>query len=851
MPYHSFIERRNKPRSGVALGGLGCGWFELQHDGIFRKWNIFNNRPVAGGEPCALPDASMLFFVLRWVDGGGVPHLRLLQVEESHGSAGIEGHEFHYIFPWIDGVDRIDSSATVPFTNLTFRDQAMPFVVEMRAWSPLIPRNVKDSALPLAFFDFRLQLLDREIREVSIVASLRNSVGHDVKHKLWSAERISETGCQGIQMGATGLPDKHPSAGTLALVTPGEEAICDIGWGHLHPYYEDFLVRGLQEQNHSGLRHGADEENGPLYAKHACYSSVGVPLRFCPAGTGGTTFCVAWDFPHRHALPVSDCSFAPPGYLEETGEENNPPPAPAERVEGHYYRNFFHSAAEVAVYGVQGYYRLKAESEGFHDAFFDSSLPEFLLDQINSHLNTLRTSTWFTLAGDFGVVEGLGLEKSFAGLTTIDVAMYGQILTTALFPELDRAAMRSHARMQLESGIIAHSISHNFLETKPAELSGVRLDLTSQFVVLALRAAWFANDKSFLREIWPAVKKALDYTLRERDHDGDGLPEMEGIMCSYDNFPMFGVAPYVATQWLAAVQAACQAAEELGDEMFLCRFRGVFSRGLQSLESSAWNGSYYRLYAGPDGIDEGCLADQIFGHLATHLSGLPGFLESGRIISSLAFVLKINFRPSQGLRNCQWPGEGFLHPVAEDCWVDQANTCWTGVELAFAAHLLFEGMWDQGIAIAESVDRRYRHSGMVWDHQEYGGHYFRAMSAWGILHAALGYSARAGIITFHPRLPEAEGKLFFSTSDCYGHFEWGPDFCMIRIADGIFHANEIHIFLRCARDWRTEHGGPMASDSDGWIVLQRKDFEPLIKTGVFRISPILSDVPLGPESRAH
>lgn len=819
MAYQSHIERINKPRSGVALGGLGCGWFELHHDGIFRKWNIFNNRPVACGEPSSLPDHSMLFFVLRWVDGEGEPHLRLLQVEESHGSAAIEGHEFHYIFPWIDGVDRIEASATVPFTTLTFRDRSMPFVVEMRAWSPLIPRNVKDSALPLAYFDFRLQKLDPTAYDVSIVASLRNAVGHDVKHKLWTAHRIQEPGFCGAFMGASGLPKNHPSAGTLALVALEQEAACDIGWEHLHPYYEDFLSRGVQNKVHAEDRHGRDSEDGPIYAKNACYASVGVALPFGQDDSSETTFCLAWDFPHRKALPVSDNTFAPPGYLEEVQTKPTGQPHKEIHLEGHYYSNFFLSAAEVAAYGALSYPRLKSETERFHDTFFASSLPPFLLDQINSHLNTLRTSTWLTLAGDFGVVEGLGIEKSFAGLSTIDVAMYGQILTTALFPELDKAVIHSHVRAQMTCGIIAHSISHNFRETKPAELSGTRLDLTSQFAVLALRAAWFSDDKVFLREVWPSIKRALDYTLRERDHNGDGLPDMEGIMCSYDNFPMFGVAPYVAVQWLAAVQAALHAAKELGDDSFIERYSPVFHRGLDSLDSTTWTGEYYRLFADGPRTDDGCLADQIFGHLAAHLSGLPGFLGPERVHSSFDHVLKRNFRPRQGLRNCQWPGDGFLHPVAEDCWVDQANTCWTGVELAFATHLIYEGRWSEGLSIVESVDRRYRHYGMYWDHQEYGGHYFRAMSAWGIIHAALGFSARSGVITFNPQIPEPQGQLFFTTAHCYGLFIWEPGRIEIRIEDGHFIASEILIKTSSTNCWQTTLPAKAWSQKNGWITL--------------------------------
>jgi uncharacterized protein (DUF608 family) len=495
----------------------------------------------------------------------------------------------------------------------------------------------------------------------------------------------------------------------------------------------------------------------------------------------------------------------------------------------------------VVDYAARHHERLRQESENFHEAFYSSSLPEFLLDQVNSHLNTLRTSTWFTRAGDFGIGEGLGLTRSFAGLSTIDVAMYGQILTTALFPTLDKEVMRSHARIQLESGIIAHSVSHNFRETKPAELSGVRLDLTSQFVVLSLRAAWFSADNGFLREIWPSVKSALDYSIRERDHNGDGLPDMEGIMCSYDNFPMYGVAPYVAIQWLAAVQAACFAAKELGDSIFLDRYERIFERGLEGLEAATWNGSYYRLYADGPKSDEGCLTDQVFGHLSTHLSGLPEFLNPDRVNGALSSILKNNFRPKQGLRNCQWPDDGFLHEVDADCWVDQANTCWTGVELAFASHLIYRGRWDEALEIVACVDRRYRHSGMYWDHQEFGGHYFRPMSAWGILHAALGYSNKSGVLRFDVKVPEPQGRIFFSTADGYGHFEWSESHRSITVLDGVIRASDVLIKSDPHLLWKAEDGAILDQSEDGFARLSPDALKQLSAGKSMRIEASLSN----------
>lgn len=103
-------------------------------------------------------------------------------------------------------------------------------------------------------------------------------------------------------------------------------------------------------------------------------------------------------------------------------------------------------------------------------------------------------------------------------------------------------------KFQNPDGSVVHSVSCDSTAPSPGESTGHRLDMPAQYVFMALRAALWSGNRAWLEKLWPAVKAALAYVLRERDKNGDLLPDMEGVMCSYDNFPMFGVAPYVVTQ---------------------------------------------------------------------------------------------------------------------------------------------------------------------------------------------------------------------------------------------------------------------------------------------------------------
>ncbi len=50
----------------------------------------------------------------------------------------------------------------------------------MDAFSPFIPLNAKDSALPLAFFTFTLRNRTAKSLRVSLIHALRNIVGYDM-----------------------------------------------------------------------------------------------------------------------------------------------------------------------------------------------------------------------------------------------------------------------------------------------------------------------------------------------------------------------------------------------------------------------------------------------------------------------------------------------------------------------------------------------------------------------------------------------------------------------------------------------------------------------------------------------
>jgi non-lysosomal glucosylceramidase len=180
----------------------------------------------------------------------------------------------------------------------------------------------------------------------------------------------------------------------------------------------------------------------------------------------------------------------------------------------------------------------------------------------------------------------------------------------------------------------------------------------------------------------------------------------------------------------------------------------------------------------------GCLSDQMLGQWFAHVTGLGHLLPEEHVRTTMRSIFKHNFRRDfsthhncqrtyalngeGGLLACSWPNGGrprYPFPYADEVW--------TGIEYQVAAHLIYEGMVEKGLAIVQAA--RSRHDGIArnpWNEFECGHHYARAMSSWSLLLALSGYhySAPQHRLSFAPRLNAADFRCFFSTGSGWGSF---------------------------------------------------------------------------------
>jgi hypothetical protein len=320
--------------------------------------------------------------------------------------------------------------------------------------------------------------------------------------------------------------------------------------------------------------------------------------------------------------------------------------------------------------------------------------------------------------------------------------------------------------------------------------------------VIRLHREWkLSGDRGFLTELWPSAVRVLEHAITRWDTDGDGVLDAEHHT-TYD-VEFRGMTSYANSIYFAALLAAAEIAEHLGELARAGAYRDAARRGSELVDRRLWNGEYYvqdpdTAGSVPYQYGSGCLADQVVGQLYAHLAGLGYVLPRDHVRKAIESVYANNFRPrlvghvhdgramalddEGGLLLCTWPRGG--RPAQPFVYCDEV---WTGVEYQVAAHLIYEGLLDEALTIVGAARSRYDgYRRNPWNEVEAGHHYVRAMSSWGLLLAWSGfhYDAVAGALSFAPPRSVAGLRCFFSAGSGWGTITGDETKAAVRVAGG-------------------------------------------------------------------
>jgi uncharacterized protein (DUF608 family) len=490
--------------------------------------------------------------------------------------------------------------------------------------------------------------------------------------------------------------------------------------------------------------------------------TLGRRIKLKPGQSIAVTFVVAWHFPN---LSLG-------GALQKAGR---------------WYATRFSSASAVVHYVAAHFDRVAAETRLWRDTWYDSTLPFWFLDRTFLNTSILATSTCFRLAnGRFYGWEGVGCCAGTCG----HVYHYAHA-AARLFPELER-----ETRERVDFGLAQQPDGAIHFRGEFNDFPAV--DAQAGAILRALREHQMALDAQFLKRTWPKIKLATQWLIA-KDGNGDGL--IEGNQHNTLDTDWFGPVAWLSGLYLAALSAAAEMADEMGDTAFARQCRAIFEPGQKNLVAQLFDGEYFINKVDAKHLDAinsgtGCEIDQVFGQSWAFQVGLPRVLPRQETLSALQALWRYNFSPDvgpyraaykagrwyalageAGLLMCSFPRRDWDYAQArgkgEDWAAGYFNECMNGFEYQAAGHMIREGMVLEGLAVTRAVHDRYHASRRnPWNEVECGDHYARSMASYGVYLAACGfeYHGPRQHLGFAPKVAPENFKCAFTSAAGWGTF---------------------------------------------------------------------------------
>ena len=821
------------------LGGIGSGCIGLSGSGQLIDWEIF-------GRPNKLSFNGCSHFAIKAEADGKVLDVRILagnytgdrtgapdnfgfgiRRESLTGAPHFENCEFHGDFP---------------IAKLVLSDQHFPGRVTLTAFNPLIPLNDFDSSLPGAMFEVTVENTSDVDITYSVVLVVDNPWqldGSNYFSESASAKRITlksnddylspaiKRDNDGIDSMLIPWPLKR-GRGELLCATDNKQVSFQENWfdgswfDALAVYFRELRKPGMFENRMrktvSSRKMPGDLARGCQHATLAAHQTgaPGMELHF--------RFVIAWYVPDTG------------NYWDEKIDEDELKKLGLENHWRHYYATKFKNSGEVGDYLLKNFERLLKMTEEFRRVFYSSSIPDTFIEAAGANIATLKSSTCLRLEdGSFYGFEGVTATFGSCEGSCSHVWNYAYTMPF-LFPQLERSMRDLEYTYNLRS---KGDLSMRLM-LPLGRPSHYRACADGQFgtIIKVYREWLISGDDQWLRNIWPKVKKSLEYAW-SADNPDHWDPEQCGLLTGRQHhtldMELFGPNSWLSGFYLAALEAAGYMAEAVGEHHDAENYRKIAANGRNLLNRDLFNGEYFvqkldlkdrsilEGYNGGGGgkldsnesildsywnkehgeikyqLGDGCIIDQMLAQWHASMVGLGDIFDPQKVKIALKSLYKYNFKEhvgeifnpcrvfSSGTESgtviCEWP-EPHYRPW---CPLPYAEETMPGFEYSLAGLMLQSGLVSEAERLIKAV--RDRHDGAnrnPWSEMECGSNYARSMAAYSfpVIYSGFHCNMSEKSMKFAPLGNPENFSCFWSTGSAWGGYYSDEDGIRLEVSYG-------------------------------------------------------------------
>ena len=772
------------------LGGIGTGSIGIAGNGALIDFEIFNRPNKNSINGCTFfavtaeyPDGKRIVKILQgdaMKDFSGFtrgPQGRGFGEGYAQNAMGAYPHFKEVVF---DG--------RFPIAELAFRDENFPGEVILTAWNPMIPLDSESSSIPAAFFD-----IDIKNKEDGVKYSAFFSVTNPFP--LTQNKIVSDGEYPAIQLCFADADQDSAEYGDLTVAVDTENAVLQEYW--YRGGWRDPVSTFWYEMTHGTLSDRHYKEAG----KGDC-CTVGAEI----AENKKTRFILSWNVPNCY------------NYWWRCKDEND-----RDVMWKNYYATRYENSCASAFHALRNGDVFYEKTAAFRDTLHSSTLDPTIIDAISSTISVLKSPTVLRLEnGAFYGWEGLHSHHGSCEGTCTHVWSYAYALCF-LFPDLERSLRETEFQQDVEKN---GKMGFRTLLPLGRGVSKTRacVDGSMLTVVKTLREWKLSGDDEWLKKHWDTVQRILAYAWHEENPDAwdrnrDGV--LEGRQHHTLDMELFGPSSWLEGLYLAALSAAAEMADYLGEHEKAADYRALFEKGYAYTKENLFNGKYFiqnvdlsckeytERFDCPNywneeqnqlkyQIADGSIIDQMLGQWHANLLGLGDIFDKEQRKTALASMIANNFKPNLrefanmwrvfalndegGVVICDYP-EGSLKPVIP---IPYCEECMTGFEYAFAGLLVSEGYVDEGIAVVRAIRDRYDgEKRNPWNEIECGNNYARAMASFALLPIFSGFTfdLPKKHIGFSP-IVSGDFQAFWSLGTAWGSFSQSENCANIILKDG-------------------------------------------------------------------